>query len=126
MKIWLVDAFTSIPFRGNPAGICLVEEFPETSLMQKIAAEMNWSQTAFITKKAEHHFHIRWFSPRDEAPLCGHATLAASHIIWQERKSQSNFLSFDSLGGLLTAEKDSSGWIYLNFPRQTCQPLSSS
>jgi PhzF family phenazine biosynthesis protein len=119
MEIWLVDAFTAKPFGGNPAGLCFIEEFPETPIMQRIAAEMNWSQTAFIVQKSDHHFHIRWFSPRDEAPLCGHATLAASHLIWQEKKSQSNFLSFDSLGGLLTAERQKNDWIHLNFPAKT-------
>lgn len=124
MKIWLVDAFTDVIFRGNPAGICLVDEFPADSMMQQIAAEMNWSETAFVTQKAEHHFHIRWFSPRDEAPLCGHATLAAAHILWQEKRTKANFLTFDSLSGLLTAEKQPEGWIQLNFPSRHVEPCA--
>ncbi len=116
MKIWLVDAFTNKAFKGNPAGIFLVEQFPDATTMQTVAAEMNWSETAFVTQKAEHHFHIRWFSPKDEAPLCGHATLAAAHILWQQGRVQADFITFDSLGGLLTAERHADGWIYLNFP----------
>ncbi|RZI46217.1 PhzF family phenazine biosynthesis protein [Candidatus Finniella inopinata] len=124
MKIWLVDAFTAIAFQGNPAGICLVDHFPKTQLMQAIAAEMNWSQTAFVTQKADDHFHIRWFSPRDEAPLCGHATLAAAHTLWKEGRTDSQTLTFDSLGGILKAEKKSDGWIYLDFPLRPVTPCS--
>ncbi len=124
MKIWNVDAFTAKAFQGNPAGVCLVDHFPETQLMQTIAAEMNWSQTAFVTQKADHHFHIRWFSPRDEAPLCGHATLAAAHILWQEKRTESQILTFDSLGGPLKAKKKEGGWIYLNFPARPIAPCA--
>jgi PhzF family phenazine biosynthesis protein len=121
LKIWLVDAFTSTPFAGNPAGICLVDRFPETDAMQQIAAELNWSETAFIVQKSPQHFHIRWFSPRDEAPLCGHATLAAAHILWKENKAETDLITFDSLGGPLTAKKNKS-WITLNFPSRLVSP----
>lgn len=90
--------------------------------MQTIAAEMNWSQTTFITQQSDSHFHIRWFSPRDEAPLCGHATLGAAHILWQEKQTQSHILTFDSLGGVLKAEKKQDGWIYLDFPVRPIAP----
>ncbi len=122
-KIWLVDAFTSTPFAGNPAGVCLVDEFPKTNVMQQIAAELNWSETTFIIQKSPEHFHIRWFSPRDEAPLCGHATLAAAHILWQQGKAKTDLITFDSLGGPLTAKKNKS-WITLNFPARFVFPCS--
>jgi PhzF family phenazine biosynthesis protein len=120
-KLWLVDAFTDTSFKGNPAGVCLVDEFPDTEAMQQMAAELNWSETAFVRQKSEHHFHIRWFSPRDEAPLCGHATLAASHVLWEQRKTKCDLITFESMGGPLTAQRDGN-WITLNFPAREVIP----
>ncbi|NBT85549.1 MAG: PhzF family phenazine biosynthesis protein [Alphaproteobacteria bacterium] len=114
-KLWLVDAFTGVPFKGNPAGVCVLDRFPDAKVMQKIAAELNWSETTFVRQKSEHHFHIRWFSPRDEAPLCGHATLAAAHILWEQQKTKCDLITFESMGGPLTAQKKGE-WITLNFP----------
>lgn len=82
MLIFLVDAFTGVPFMGNPAGVCIVDEYPADSQMQKIAAYYNWSEISFLRKLSDNVFQIRWFSPLDEAPLCGHATLAAAHILF--------------------------------------------
>lgn len=124
MKIWLVDAFSSEVFKGNPAGVCFVDQFPDVSFMQNIASEMNWSQTAFVKQEDLSHFYIRWFSPRDEAPLCGHATLAASHLIWQENKAPRSLITFESFGGLLKAEPQADGWIYLDFPSRPVEPCS--
>jgi len=121
--LYLVDAFTDSPFQGNPAGVCFVDEFPDADLMQNIAAELNWSETAFVKQKSDHHFRIRWFSPRDEAPLCGHATLAAAHALWEQNRTQSDLITFDSIGGPLTAEK-SGDWITLNFPAREVAPCS--
>ncbi|MCX7338561.1 MAG: PhzF family phenazine biosynthesis protein [Alphaproteobacteria bacterium] len=124
LRIWLVDAFTNTPFQGNPAGVCLVQSFPSTDFMQNIAAEMNWSQTAFVEQKSDTHFHIRWFSPRDEAPICGHATLASAHVLWEQKIARTNLITFDSLGGPLTAckQKDQQGWITLDFPTRLVAP----
>lgn len=116
MKFWLVDAFTSQPFAGNPAGVCVVGEFPGDVTMQKIAAELHWSQTAFVKPMADHHFHVRWFSPKDEAPICGHATLATAHILWQEQHTYSDTIWFESLAGPLVAKRNESGAISLDFP----------
>lgn len=120
-KLWLVDAFANAPFKGNPAGVCLLDQFPDTEAMQQMAAELNWSEIAFVKQKSDHHFHIRWFSPRDEAPLCGHATLAASHVLWEQQKVNDGLITFESLGGPLTAEKKGD-WITLNFPSRDVVP----
>jgi PhzF family phenazine biosynthesis protein len=80
VHIWQVNAFTNEPFKGNPAGVCIVPEFTDDVLAQNIAAELNYSETSFLKKIAANHYHIRWFSPKDECPLCGHATLAAAHL----------------------------------------------
>jgi PhzF family phenazine biosynthesis protein len=122
LKIWLVDAFTNEPFQGNPAGVCLLPEFLSPELMQTIANELNWSETTFLVQKGPNHFHIRWFSPKDEAPMCGHATLAAAHALWCENPNLPNDLIFDSLSGPLSASKQKDGWITLNFPQKIIEP----
>jgi PhzF family phenazine biosynthesis protein len=81
LVIAIIDAFTNQVFRGNPAATALVDEFPEHSQMQQIAAEMNLSETAFVKRLSPNHFHLRWFTPKQEVPLCGHATLAIAHYL---------------------------------------------
>ncbi|MCX7344019.1 MAG: PhzF family phenazine biosynthesis isomerase, partial [Proteobacteria bacterium] len=109
MHIWQVNAFTSEPFKGNPAGVTIVQEFPSDDLMQKIAAELNYSETSFIKKLSSNYFHIRWFSPKDECGLCGHATLAAAHLLWEKNLVEEDIITFESMGGPLTAQR-SDGW----------------
>jgi PhzF family phenazine biosynthesis protein len=124
---WLVDAFTDCAFSGNPAGVFIVDEFPGPMLMQLIAAELNWSQTAFVKRTGTDkttliedadHFHIRWFSPRDEAPICGHATLASAHILFENKLTKTNKITFDSLAGQLTVTKEQNDWLTLDFPQK--------
>lgn len=82
MNIFQVDAFTDNPFKGNPAGVCLIDRERPDSWMQGIAAEMNLSETAFLLKeRANSAFQLRWFTPTTEVSLCGHATLASAHIL---------------------------------------------
>ena len=82
LAIAIIDAFTDQAFRGNPAATALVEEFPEDATMQQIAAEINLSETAFVKPlKNKNHFQLRWFTPAQEVPLCGHATLAIAHYL---------------------------------------------
>jgi len=117
MKFWIVDAFTAEPFFGNPAAIFLVKEFPDVLLMQNIAAEINASETAFVKKLDLSHYHIRWFTPNSEAPLCGHATMAATHILLNTKEeTDGSFIKFKSMSGELIVEIHSP-WITLNFPR---------
>jgi len=81
-KIYQVDAFAEEAFRGNPAGVCWLDEPRPDAWMQGVAAEMNVAETAFVARAAE-GFDLRWFTPTTEVPLCGHATLASAHILWE-------------------------------------------
>ena len=103
MRQWTVDAFTTEQFRGNPA--CVVEPFdawPDEAWMQGLAAENNLSETAFLLKTDDPaRFGLRWFTPTTEVPLCGHATLAATHTLFAELGSQARTIAFDTLSGPL-------------------------
>lgn len=115
MKIYQVDAFTEQPFQGNPAGVCILQEKLDEKLMQNIAREMNLAETAFLIKNGE-GYNLRWFTPNSEIDLCGHATLASAHILWEKeylRRDQE--AKFHTRSGVLTAKIDK-GWIQLNFP----------
>lgn len=119
MKLFQVDSFSDLPFRGNPAGVCVFapgEEAGKTDgWMQALAMEMNLSETAFLVKKAE-AYDLRWFTPAVEVDLCGHATLASAHILWTERfEPEHTELKFDTRSGRLGAVYDD-GWITLDFP----------
>lgn len=119
IKIFTVDAFTDVPFRGNPAAVCLPEKNLDENLMQKIAFEMNLSETAFVVKK-EDGFSLRWFTPESEVELCGHATLASAHILWQENYLGKNETAvFHTIyKGILKADCNQDG-IILDFPVNT-------
>ena len=78
-----VDAFTDRPFAGNPAGVCLLAEAASADWMQHAAAEVNLSETAFVHRRADGDFDLRWFTPVAEVELCGHATLATAHSLWE-------------------------------------------
>ena len=117
MKIALyqVDAFTDELFHGNPAAICFLDEWLDTNLMQKIATEMNQSETAFIIPEGD-RFEIRYFTPSVEVPLCGHATLASGHIIYElGLVSTDDTINFKAKGGDLAISRESD-WIVMNFP----------
>jgi len=117
MKIWTVDAFTDKPFAGNPAAVTIVENFPTNDRCQKIATEMNLSETAFLKPLGPDHFHIRWFTPEVEVKLCGHASLAAAHILFEEMSIKGKNITFDSLSGPLFVKKEGTD-IILDFPLQ--------
>ena len=116
IKTFTVDAFTDKMFSGNPAAVCLLENDIEDNLKQSIAAEMNLSETAFV-KKLNDGFSLRWFTPTSEVELCGHATLASAHILWQEGilKPDEEAVFHTVFKGKLTAKK-SGDEIELNFP----------
>lgn len=121
MKIWTVDAFTTKPYAGNPAGVTIVKDFPADSACQSIAAEMNLSETAFVKPLSDNHFHIRWFTPKNEVKLCGHATLASAHILYQEKLANTNEINFISLSGPLRVYKNNEA-LTLDFPLQKTGP----
>jgi len=117
MKIWTVDAFASEPYTGNPAAVTIVQEFPEDNICLKIAAEMNLSETAFVKPLKDGTFHIKWFTPIVEIKLCGHGTLSAAHILFQEGLVPNDTVTFTSLSGPLYVTKSGEALI-LNFPLQ--------
>ncbi|MEM9643463.1 MAG: PhzF family phenazine biosynthesis protein [Planctomycetota bacterium] len=115
MKISVVDAFADRPFAGNPAAVCLLDDKRDADWMQAVAAEMNLSETAFVTK-LDDGFELRWFTPAIEVALCGHATLASAHVLWSENLASSNQeIRFHTKSGVLTCVQDN-GLIKLDFP----------
>jgi predicted PhzF superfamily epimerase YddE/YHI9 len=115
--IYIVDAFTAHPFAGNPAAVCILSEPAEEQWMQKVAWEMNLSETAFLCRQAD-GFDLRWFTPAVEIDLCGHATLASAHLLWEEGylKPDQN-ACFHTRSGLLTGTRKGE-WIELDFPAE--------
>ena len=114
-KIYQVDAFTDSPFKGNPAGVCLLDHTVPDEWMKNVASEMNLSETAFLYPE-EGGFRLRWFTPKVEVDLCGHATLASAHILWEKGiLKPGEQAKFFTRSGLLTAKKDGD-WIILDFP----------
>jgi len=124
IPIYQVDAFTDQPFRGNPAGVCVLETAAEPAWMQAVAAEMNLSETAFLYRE-DAGFRLRWFTPTVEVDLCGHATLASAHVLWEagylwpQEPAQ-----FYTRSGLLTA-RPVEGEVELNFPAVVSEPVEA-
>jgi PhzF family phenazine biosynthesis protein len=118
MRIRVVDAFTTRPFAGNPAGVCLLDSasWPAESWMRDVAAEMNLSETAFLVREDDGIYGLRWFTPAIEVDLCGHATLASAHVLWNEKIEGPEPLIFSTRSGLLTAVPVGDGLIQLDFP----------
>jgi PhzF family phenazine biosynthesis protein len=114
IPFYQVDAFTDRLFGGNPAGVCPLEQWLPDETMQKIAMENNVSETAFFIKKGE-GFHIRWFTPKVEVNLCGHATLASAHVIFTDCGYQGEIISFESRSGILNVTRENDQLI-LDFP----------
>jgi PhzF family phenazine biosynthesis protein len=124
IQIFQVDAFTEKPFGGNPAAVCILPEPCSPTWMQNVAKEMNLSETAFLHKQKE-GFDLRWFTPAVEVDLCGHATLASAHILWETGLlNPQEQARFHTRSGLLTAEMRE-GQIELNFPANPDEPASA-
>lgn len=117
IPIYQVDAFTDKPFLGNPAAVCILSESKDEEWLQLVAREMNLSETAFLYQRRD-GFDLRWFTPTTEVDLCGHATLASAHALWEmgylDRGQEARFYT---KSGLLTARQDDN-WIELNFPSE--------
>lgn len=120
----VVDAFTDKPFAGNPAAVCLLAEPRDAPWMQNLAREMNLSETAFLLRQAD-GYNLRWFTPTVEVDLCGHATLASAHVLWERGDLRPGEQArFHTRSGLLTAERRGE-WIELNFPAEPEQPATA-
>ncbi len=127
-----VEAFTELPFSGNPAAVCLLDSPRDEQWMQSVAGEMSLSETAFLMPRGG-VYRIRWFTPTTEVDLCGHATLAAAHCLWTEANvPRETPLQFDSASAPLSAE-NKDGRIWLDLPaapnpaskaRSSSSPLS--
>jgi len=126
MKIYIVDAFTDRLFTGNPAGVCILEQVIDDELMLKIAREVNLSETAFVLKQGE-QYYLRWFTPLTEVPLCGHATMATAHILWEQHyEKESHPIEFTTKeSGVLTITLKN-GMIIMDFPHKFVMPTQQN
>jgi len=121
IPFYQVDAFTDQPFKGNPAGVCLPDTPLADHLLRAVASEYPHVEMAWLFASAE-GYQLRWFSPKMEMPLCGHATLATAHILWESgREPRDRPLSFHTASGeLIATQRD--GWIELDFPSRASEP----
>jgi PhzF family phenazine biosynthesis protein len=123
LTITQVDAFADKPFFGNPAAVCLLPQPRDAGWMQSVAREMNLSETAFLLER-EQGFDLRWFTPIVEVALCGHATLASAHVLWEQGQLEPGEPAcFFSKSGVLTARKEGT-WIEMDFPATPATPDS--
>ncbi|MFI4983923.1 MAG: PhzF family phenazine biosynthesis protein [Rickettsiales bacterium] len=115
-KIWAVNAFATHPFKGNPAGVCIVDDFSNAQRMQEIAKDLGFSNTAFIQKITAQNYNVKWYTPHSEAPICGHATIAATHVLISEQLENASRITYQSAVGEITCTKNGE-WFKLNFPQ---------
>ena len=121
IPIYQVDAFTSQPFAGNPAAVCLLTQPLDDTRLQHVAAEMNLSETAFLLP-VENAYQLRWFTPKVEVDLCGHATLASAHALWTEgHVLETREIIFHTRSGVLRAALGNDR-IQLDFPLEPAEP----
>jgi PhzF family phenazine biosynthesis protein len=124
LKITQVDAFTERPFGGNPAAVCVLPAAADAGWMQAVACEMNLSETAFLVRR-EDGYDLRWFTPAVEIDLCGHATLASAHVLWEDgHLPPDQSARFWTRSGLLTAERQGA-WIEMDFPATPQEPAEA-
>jgi PhzF family phenazine biosynthesis protein len=124
LPLWQIDAFSSIPFAGNPAAVTFLDAPRDDAWHQAVAAEMNLAETAFLSAH-EDGFGLRWFTPVVEVDLCGHATLASAHFLWESgRLGRGEVARFHTRSGLLTADRDGD-WIVLDFPATPATPATT-
>ncbi len=119
-----VDAFTDQLFSGNPAGIVPLDHWIDDTLMQCIAFENGLAETAFFVPVESGHYHLRWFTPRAEVDLCGHATLASAHVLFNELGQAHTRIIFDSKSGPLSVDLRSDQRLELDFPSRPATPAA--
>ncbi len=127
LSIVQVDAFSATPFRGNPAAVCVLNGPREEKWMSQVAREMNLSETAFLVPDETDHgaFQLRWFTPTVEVALCGHATLASAHVLWEQGRLAPHAVArFHTKSGLLTCMR-SGHWIEMDFPATFVEPADA-
>lgn len=116
IPMYQVDAFTSRPFGGNPAAVCILDREIPATVLQNIAAENNLAETAYLWKKDEKQYHIRWFTPTIEVDLCGHATIASAFTLFDILHEKGTTIQFDSKSGPLYVSRSEDGLLTLDFP----------
>lgn len=122
LDIFQIDAFTDVVFGGNPAAVCPLEKWLPDNILRNIAKENNLAETAYFVKLKNGNYHLRWFTPEIEMDLCGHATLATAHVIFEHLNFEAESIVFETLSGLLTVKKE--GKFYtMDFPARP--PLKS-
>lgn len=122
MKLYQVDAFTDKVFSGNPAAVVPLENWLSEEEMQSISAENNLSETAYFVEESDGSYKIRWFTPKTEVDICGHATLASAHVLYEHMDFNGEKVIFQSKSGKLTVEKkDNIYW--MNFPSNPPEPI---
>ncbi|MBE5807063.1 MAG: PhzF family phenazine biosynthesis protein [Clostridiales bacterium] len=121
MRQYIVDAFTREPFAGNPAAVCVMDDWPSEAWMMKLAMENNLSETAFVVREGD-RYRLRWFTPGTEVELCGHATLASAFVVLNECAPRADQVRFETLSGTLTVTR--SGGLYrMDFPTYALQEI---
>ncbi len=123
IPVFQVDAFASRPFSGNPAAVCPLESWLPDDVMQAIAAENNLAETAFFVRNATNGFDLRWFTPACEVDLCGHATLASAHVLFEECKEAADVLRFQTKSGELRVTRNGS-LLALDFPSRPPEAIA--
>jgi len=124
MRVVTVDAFTSVPFAGNPAAVCITREARTKEWMLNVAREMNLSETAFLVP-GNGDFDLRWFTPTVEMDLCGHATVASAHVLWEDGHLHAGRQArFQTRSGLLTADRRGE-WIEMDFPATVAKAIGA-
>jgi predicted PhzF superfamily epimerase YddE/YHI9 len=117
LNLTVVDSFTDRPFAGNPAAVAVLDAFPDDDRMQMVAREMNLSETAFVVRRPDGDYDLRWFTPSVEVDLCGHATLASAHVLGGAAR-------FHTRSGVLTTS-GYDGWIEMDFPADPPEPIDA-
>lgn len=126
MNLFQIDAFAEAPFTGNPAAVCLLSEERPDEWMQRLAAEMNLSETAFVQACPDGGFNLRWFTPACEVDLCGHATLASAHVLWETKRLRPEApAAFHTRSGRLDARRIEEGLIAMDFPAEPVEPAET-
>ena len=125
MQIYQIDAFTNQLFEGNYAAVCPLNEWINDEILQNIAIENNYPETAFFIPDGD-NFHLRWFTPAYEVDLCGHATLATAHMIFNHTDYDRNEIIFNSKSGKLTVTKQDDGWLQMDFPTLKLATISAT
>lgn len=124
VRLFQVDAFADRPFAGNPAAVCPLDAWLDDALLQAIAEENNLSETAFFVPAGD-RFELRWFTPVEEVDLCGHATLASAHVLYEQLDYGEATVRFETRSGVLTVSKNDAG-MTMDFPAAPPEPLDMS